>query len=309
MMDDIILIDDIILTPEMEAELSCGLESSEDAETIRAPVTRDGLSLLSATDTGSKLVNYTRLSPNYSVRTGKISKITIHHMAGNLTVERCGEEFAKTSRQASANYGIGSDGRIACYVPENYRAWTSSSSANDNVAVTIEVANSVAADPWPVSDAAYESLIRLCVDICQRNGIAALNYTGDKSGNLTAHRWFAATLCPGPYLYERFPAIAAEVNRRLAAGSIYPVEDERAGTEPGPYKEDDEMLTYEQWKAYMERYMSEAVVSEPSRWAKESADKAIAKGLIQGDGKGAYNWQKPLTREAYLVMQDRAGLL
>lgn len=249
----------------------------------------------------SKLVNYTRLSPNYSTRTGKISKITIHHMAGNLTVERCGEEFAKTSRQASSNYGIGTDGRIALYVPEEYRAWTTSSKANDNVAVTIEVANSVAADPWPVSDAAYESLIRLCVDICQRNGIAALNYTGDKTGNLTAHRWYAATLCPGPYLYERFPAIAEEVNKRLAAGSIYQVED--------PIKEGKHDMTYEQFKTYMDRYMAEAVVSDPSDWAKASCEKAIAAGVIQGNGKGAYNWQLPLTREAYLVMQDRAGLL
>ena len=248
----------------------------------------------------SKLVNYTRLSPNYSARTGKISTITIHHMAGNLTVEQCGTVFASASRQASSNYGIGTDGRIALYVPEEYRAWTTSSKANDNVAVTIEVANSVAADPWPVSDAAYESLIRLCVDICQRNGIAALNYTGDKTGNLTAHRWYAATLCPGPYLYERFPAIAEEVNKRLAAGSIYPII---------PSTKEDETMTYEKFCEYMERYMSEAVVSEPSSWAKASCEKAIAAGVIQGNGKGAYNWQLPLTREAYLVMQDRAGLL
>lgn len=74
-------------------------------------------------------------------------------------------------------------------------------------------------------------------------------------------------------------------------------------------KEDDEDMSYEKFCEYMERYMSEAVVSEPSSWAKESAEKAIAKGIMKGDGKGAYNFQKPLTREAYLVMQDRAGLL
>ena len=296
---DVDVIDEGISDEALD-ELSGGLEPGEEADAIRMSMTRGGISLLSATDTSSKLVNYTQLSPNCSVRSGKISKITIHHMAGNLTVERCGSEFAKTSRQASSNYGIGTDGRIALYVDEAYRAWTTSSRANDDVAVTIEVANSVAADPWPVSDAAYESLIRLCVDICQRNGIAALNYTGDKTGNLTAHRWFAATLCPGPYLYERFPAIAAEVNKRLAAGSIYPI------TEP---IEEDEDMSYEQFCAYMEKYMSEAVVSEPSSWAKASCDKAIAKGVILGNGKGAYNWQLPLTREAYLVMQDRAGLL
>lgn len=162
----------------------------------------------------SKLVDYTRLTKNCSTRTGKISKITIHHMAGNLSVEQCASVFSGT-RQASSNYGIGTDGRVGLYVEEKNRAWTSSSRANDNIAVTIEVANSKAADPWPVSDAAYEKLILLCADICRRNGIEQLNYTGDTSGNLTMHCWFAATNCPGPYLKERFPEIARRVNALL----------------------------------------------------------------------------------------------
>ena len=55
----------------------------------------------------SNLVTYTNLSPNMNApRNQPISKITIHHMAGNLTVEQCGELFASASREASANYGI-----------------------------------------------------------------------------------------------------------------------------------------------------------------------------------------------------------
>lgn len=166
----------------------------------------------------SKLVDYTKISPNSSARTGKISKITIHHMAGNLSVEACGNVFQTTSRQASSNYGVGTDGRIGLYVDESRRAWTSSNRDNDNVAVTIEVANDEIGGNWHVSDKALESTIALCVDICQRNGIAKLNFTGDKSGNLTMHKWFAATQCPGPYLESKFPYIAQEVNRRLSAG-------------------------------------------------------------------------------------------
>ena len=164
----------------------------------------------------SKLVDYTKISPNSSARTGKISKITIHHMAGNLSVEACGNVFATTERQASSNYGIGTDGRIGLYVDESRRAWTSSNRDNDNVAVTIEVANDGRDPDWHVSDKALESTIALCVDICQRNGIAKLNFTGDKSGNLTMHKWFSNTLCPGPYLESKFPYIAQEVNRRLS---------------------------------------------------------------------------------------------
>ena len=73
--------------------------------------------------------------------------------------------------------------------------------------------------------------------------------------------------------------------------------------------EDDDDMTYEKFCEYMDRYMSEAVVSEPSAWAKEACEKAIEKGIMKGDGSGAYNFQRPLTREAYLVMQDRSGLL
>lgn len=168
----------------------------------------------------SKLVSYTRLSPNCTKpRNHSIDKITIHHMAGNLSVETCGAVFAPSSRQASSNYGIGSDGRAGLYVDEANRSWCSSNKANDNRAVTIEVANDQVGGNWHISDTALAKLIELCVDICKRNGIARLNYTGNKSGNLTMHKWFAATACPGPYLESKFPYIAEQVNARLAGAS------------------------------------------------------------------------------------------
>lgn len=166
----------------------------------------------------SSLISYTKISPNRtSPRRQPIRKITIHHMAGNLTVEQCGAVFAPTSRRASSNYGIGTDGRIGMYVEEKDRAWTSSSPNNDNQAVTIEVANNTLGPNWTVSDKAMTSLIDLCVDICKRNGIQRLNFTGDKTGNLTMHCYFKSTLCPGPYLKSKFPYIASEVNKRLGA--------------------------------------------------------------------------------------------
>lgn len=164
----------------------------------------------------SKLVSYTKLSPYCNKpRNHKIDTITIHHVAGNATVEALGREFTKPNRNGSSNYGVGSDGRIGLYVDEANRAWTSGSGANDHRAVTIEVANDGGAPDWHVSDKALKATIDLCVDICKRNGIQRLNYTGDKTGNLTMHKWFQATLCPGPYLSSKFPYIAQEVNKRL----------------------------------------------------------------------------------------------
>lgn len=168
----------------------------------------------------SGLVNYTRISPNKSVpRNQKISKITVHHMAGNLSVETCGNVFAPSSRQASSNYGIGSDGRVGMYVEEKDRAWTSSSSWNDNRAVTIEVANDEIGGNWHVSDAAWNKLVELCVDICKRNGMTSLTWTGDKNGSLTCHYMFAATSCPGPYLKSRMAELARTVTARLGGSS------------------------------------------------------------------------------------------
>ena len=145
----------------------------------------------------SPLVNYTKISPHSNnPRQDKIKKITIHHMAGNLSVETCGNVFQ--SREASSNYGIDSNGRVGMYVEEKNRSWCSSNAGNDHQAVTIEVANDEYGGNWHVSDKALNKLIELCIDICKRNGIQKLNYTGDASGNLTRHNMFVATSCPRP---------------------------------------------------------------------------------------------------------------
>ena len=163
----------------------------------------------------SALVQYTKLSPHYRTRTGKISKITIHHTAVvNASLEGLGNGFSG-SRVASANYGIDVNGKVGMYVEEANRAITSYNTDNDNVAVTIEVMNDGGAPDWHVSDKSLAALIELCVDICKRNGIARLNYDGTKNGNLTRHNMFAATACPGPYLESKFPWIAEQVNNRL----------------------------------------------------------------------------------------------
>lgn len=167
----------------------------------------------------TKMVSYTQLSQNCTKpRKNKIRKITIHHAAGNCSLQGFGATFCGT-REVSANYAIDTQGRVGMYVEECDRAWTSSSAENDNQAITIEVANDGGAPDWHVSDAALNATINLCVDICKRNGIEKLNFTGDKNGNLTMHKYFAATGCPGPYLESKFPYIANEVNKRLGANS------------------------------------------------------------------------------------------
>lgn len=174
----------------------------------------------------SPLVTYTNITKNkHSPRNAKIDTITIHCIVGQWTAKQGCDYFATTDRDCSANYVVGKDGSIGLSVPEADRSWCSSSSANDNRAITIEVASDTT-HPYAVTDTAYKALIDLCTDICKRNGIKELKWKADKTligqtdkQNMTVHRWFANKSCPGDYLYNLHGQIAAEVNKRLNAGS------------------------------------------------------------------------------------------
>ena len=179
----------------------------------------------------SPLIALTRLSPHRnSPRNQPITKITIHHTAGHIGLEALGDWLGRATTRASYNYGISTDGRIGLFVCERDRSWASSSPANDHQAVTIGVANNSGAPDWRVSDTAFAALIDLCVDICRRNGIAALVYDGTPDGSLTRHNFFSNTNCPGPFLQGRFPEICRLVNERLGV-SAAPAESE-APAEP-----------------------------------------------------------------------------
>lgn len=182
---------------------------------------------------------------HYNERNHKIDTITIHHMAGNLTLEGCC--VSVQGRGGSCNYCIDSDGNIGVMIDEKYRSWCSCSPSNDTKSVNIEVANCSEAPDWRVSDKAMTALTELCTDICKRNGIEKLNFTGDTSGNLTMHKWFEATGCPGPYLESKFPFIAAEVNKKLAKNAS-----------PGTAKANTE-TKYMSYDEFEKKYLGKAV--------------------------------------------------
>lgn len=240
----------------------------------------------------SPLVCYTQLSPNCSERNDHaIDTITIHCMAGNLTVESCGALFARPATQASSNYGIGSDGRIALYVPESKRSWATSSKSNDCRAITIEVANNGGAPDWPVSDRAYNALIDLLVDICKRNKIDRLRWKADKNlvgkvseQNMTVHRWFANKACPGNYLYNRHGEIADAVNARL---------------------ESEDTVTQAEFDKMLENYMARQAVKEPAAWSADARAWAEKNEILAGDINGNKMYRSYCTREQMVVFLKR----
>lgn len=183
--------------------------------------------------TNSSLVSYTKLSPNHSgKRTHSIDRITPHCVVGQCTAEGLGDWFAKSSTQASSNYGIDKNGRVGLYVEEKNRSWCSSSNANDQRAITIECASDTT-EPYAMNSKVYDALIKLCVDICKRNGKKKLIWLGDKDKTLnynpksdemiiTVHRWFANKSCPGNWLYARLGDLATKVTAQLAGTTTAP---------------------------------------------------------------------------------------
>lgn len=234
----------------------------------------------------SPLISKAIYSPNYNFRknatfnpTGKILKITPHHSAGVSSATALAGIFVNPNRYASANYVIGNDGEIIGCVDEVNRAWTSDSPENDYLAVTIEVSNSEYGEPWTVSEQAWDSLVALCVDICKRNGIAELIYTGDAEGNLTAHRFFARTACPGTYLFERFPQLAEEVNMKLKGEDEPMTAEEKKAFDKlqkdfNALKKDYDKHTKVKY-GYVDKNMPE--------WAREPISDLIKKGLLVGE--------------------------
>lgn len=182
--------------------------------------------------TNSSLISCTVLSPNNSgTRTHAIDRITPHCVVGQLKAETIGNVFKKYDpyNGVSSNYGIGTDGKIGLYVPESKRSWCSSNRDNDQRAVTIECASDKT-EPFTMNGAVYASLVKLCVDICKRNGKKKLLWLGDKTKTLnykpaademvlTVHRWFAHKSCPGDWLYSRLGNLASEVTKQLTAAA------------------------------------------------------------------------------------------
>ena len=223
-------------------------------------------------------------SPNKSSREGRpITRITIHHAAGICTASGLLETFSRPERRASANYVIGSDGEIGGCVPEEDMAWTSNSKSNDIRAITIEVGNNVNAEPWSIGAGARDSLIKLCVDICRRY---VFNLWWDpevKTGSLTAHRWYAATACPGDWLYARFPEIIDTVNKEVKMYDDILARLDRL-----------EQLVLAKWQT----------VDDVPDWARPTVRKLVDDGALKGTGDGL-NIDEIMART--LVVCDREG--
>ena len=243
--------------------------------------------------TNSSMVAYTRLSPNHSgQRTHSIDRITPHCVVGQLFAESICGCFTSPSRQASCNYGIGTDGKVSLCVEEKNRSWCSSSNANDQRAVTIECASDKT-EPYAMNSKVYDSLIKLCTDICKRNGKKKLLWLGDRNKTLnytpksdemvlTVHRWFANKSCPGGWLYARLGDLAAKVTAALGTGASA----DKAASQ-----------LYRVRKSWADSKSQKGAFSVLAN-AKQCADSNKGYSVFDGNGKKVYPADAPDTKKS-----------
>ena len=180
------------------------------------------------TMTVSSLARASIITTKRNTRTHQIQKFTPHYMCAKWTGETCAAYFRDCDRQVSANYCIGYDGGIVCNVPEEYRAWTSSSSWNDQRAITVECAN---LPDGSLTQATWDSLVKLGADVMRRYGFRPW-YTGDSSGTITEHMMFASTDCPGPWLHPRMGELAVAIKNELDGTKPAPAPEPEPEPEP-----------------------------------------------------------------------------
>lgn len=251
--------------------------------------------------TNSPLATYTRITKNKTTLSNKtLERVSIHCFVGQVTAQRGVDYFATTDRECSSNYVVGYDGSIGLSVDEKDRSWCTSSNDNDKRAITIEVASETT-DPYAVTDAAYNALIDLLVDICKRNGKTKMIWIPDKTKALayvpasnellmTVHRWFAAKACPGEYLYSRHGQIAAAVNDRLNGAPAQ--------------SEEDEDMTQEKFNEMMNNYLA-SLQSKPATFEQDALVWAQQNGLMIGNEKGELMPKRFLTRGEFAVVLKR----
>lgn len=248
----------------------------------------------------SSLISYTQLSPNHSgQRKHKVDRISPHCVVGQCSIESLGDWFSKSSTGASSNYGIDKDGRIGLFVDENNRSWCTSSPSNDHRAITIECASDTDDPMYTMTDTVFNSLVKLCIDICKRYDKDTLLWIDDKNSALsyipkdnemviTVHRWFANKGCPGNWLYSRLDKLATLVTNALQN------------------EKEDEDMTQERFNEMMDNWLKEQSAKDTNAsWSAAAREWAEKNGYVQGDENGHKMYKKFLTREEFVTVLHR----
>lgn len=255
--------------------------------------------------TNSNLVNVTRLTNKMNNGRNGILYITPHVIVGQWSANKIVDYFATTNRKCSCNYGIGFDGALGLCVEERNTSWCSSSSWNDSRAITIEIASETY-KPYVITDAAFNKLVDLVIDICKRYDKTKLLWLKTKEATLghvvkdnelliTCHRWFASKDCPGDYLISKYNELCERVNKVINR------EDEIDMTKA----EFIESLTPDEAAAIINKARQYYRGLSPSEYAKDALEWSKNNGIMVGDGTGNQMGRDFITREQTITMLKR----
>lgn len=151
-------------------------------------------------------------------RSGKsITKIVLHHNAGNLTIKDCWNTWQ--TREASAYYQVDAAGRIGQLVWDKDTAWHAGNWEANTTSIGIEHANNHTGYPWTISEATLENGAHLVAALCRYYKLGRPEW----GKNVFGHKNFAATSCPGE--------IAGSQNSKYMARAQYWY-DQMSGTTP-----------------------------------------------------------------------------
>ena len=203
-----------------------------------------------------------------------------------------GNHWNRPNTNACVHGFIGklADGSVAAVqtLPWDHRGWhagtgTSGRSANDTH-ISFEICEDERTDPVYFQQA-YQTAVELTAMLCKQygldplaDGVVICHLDGYKRGIASNHG----------DIYHWFPRFG------------YDMDDFRADVARAMKGEDDEMLTYEQWVAYMERYRKERGALPVSDWAGEEMEAAVRDGITDGTRP-----QDFVTRQEAAVMVER----
>lgn len=74
---------------------------------------------------------------------------------------------------------------------------------------------------------------------------------------------------------------------------------------PTPKKQEEEVVTYADFKKFMNQYIAEVQAEAGAGWSKTDRDWAVKEGLFKGDKDGRFMWGSPVTREQLAAILHR----
>lgn len=184
-------------------------------------------------------------------RAGCIQGVTIHHMAGDLSISDCYDVW--TYNDVSAHYAVQRDGRIGQLVHDCDTAWACGNTwANANT-ISIEHANN-ASGPWTVHQKALDAGAHLTAAICAYYGLGEPQWMV----NVFPHKHWSATACPGELAGSQnaeYMRLAKQYYAELKGGSMSGAwKQESSGKKRWWYRHADGSYTKSGWELIDKRW-------------------------------------------------------